>query len=95
MKKIKIVALGLAVAFLFSACSYTLPGGQATSNDLGSKVGTATMTMYFGLPFPLQQDAGVRAAAKNGGITKISTVDVQYYTLFNVITRVSTIVTGS
>ena len=95
MNKIKMVAIGLTTAFLLSACSITLPGGQATSNAIGNKVGTATMTAFFNIPFPFSQDAGVRAAAKNGGISKISTVDVQVYSLFNVIQRVSTVVTGS
>ena len=96
MKKIKIAAIGLGLAMLFSACSVTMPH-TATGNDVGNKVGTAKVTYYFGgsLPWPLAQDGGIRAAAKNGGITKISTVDVKTTNLFNFMVTTETIVTGS
>ncbi len=48
----------------------------ATSNNVGTKCGTASETRILGL-FPFKGDHGIDAAAKNGGIKKISHVDVQ------------------
>lgn len=82
----------LVVALLVSSCSLTLPV-NATSNPVGSKVGTSVATGYLGLIF-LDQDASIKTAAKNGGITKISTVDIKQKNLFNLIVTYETIVTG-
>ena len=93
MKKMKIViTLGLVTLFL-TGCAITLPVA-ATSNAVGSKVGTSTATGYFGVLF-FDADASIRSAAANGGITKISTVDVKVSTLLNIITSYECIVTGS
>tara|TARA_B110000196_G_C20974722_1_gene580474 strand:+ start:175 stop:456 length:282 start_codon:yes stop_codon:yes gene_type:complete len=93
MKKLKIViTLGLVALFL-TGCAITLPVA-ATSNAVGSKVGTSTATGYFGVLF-FDADASIRSAAANGGITKISTVDVKVSTLLNIITTYECIVTGS
>ena len=95
MNKIKMVAIALGLAMVMSACSTTFPH-TATGNEIGSKVGTAKITIYLGfLLIPFEQDAGIRAAAKNGGITRISTVDVKTTNLFNLIVTYETIVTGS
>lgn len=85
--------LGLAVVTLFMAsCSLTLPVG-ATSNPVGSKVGTASGTGYLGVFF-FGADASIQTAAKNGGITKISTVDLKQTNVLGVIWTYETIVTG-
>lgn len=82
----------LAVATLMSSCSLTLPV-NATSNPVGSKVGAAKATGYLGILF-FDADASIRTAAKNGGITKISTVDVKYGSILGLIVTYETIVTG-
>lgn len=92
MKKIKIALSLFAVAALASSCSLTLPV-NATSNSVGSKVGTAKATGYLGILF-FDQDASIKSAAKNGGITKISTVDIKHTSLLNIIVTHETIVTG-
>ena len=93
MKKMKIViTLGLVTLFL-TGCAITLPVA-ATSNDVGSKVGTSTAIVYLG-GLMFDADASIRTAAANGGITKISTVDVKVSTLLNIITSYECIVTGS
>jgi len=83
----------LAIAFttFLTSCSIIMPV-TATSNPVGSKVGTAKATIIIGLFF--NQDASIKTAAKNGGISKISTVDVKCTTLFGIICGVETIVTG-
>jgi hypothetical protein len=47
----------------------------------------------LGLLF-FDQDASIRAAAKNGGITRISTVDIKHTSMLNIIVTYETIVTG-
>ncbi|GAA4450770.1 MAG: TRL-like family protein [Chitinophagaceae bacterium] len=91
MKKAKIAMLASAVALL-SSCSLTLPV-NATSNTVGSKVGRAKATGYLGVLF-FNQDASIRQAARNGGISKISTVDIKCTSILNIVVTYETIVTG-
>ena len=92
MKKIKTIAAVLAVVSFMTSCSLTLPVG-ATSNSVGSKVGRAKATGFFGILF-FNADASIQSAAKNGGITKISTVDIKQGNILNLIVTYETIVTG-
>ncbi len=92
MRKVKTILAMLAVVAMMSSCALTLPV-NATSNPIGSKVGTAVATGYLGLLF-FDQDASIRAAAKNGGITRISTVDIKHTSMLNIIVTYETIVTG-
>ena len=93
MKKVlrNIVIAGAATAMLAS-CSLTLPVA-ATSNSVGSKVGTATATGFFGFLF-FGADASIQSAAKNGNISKISTVDLKMSNVLNILTNYECIVTG-
>jgi len=92
MRKLKTILALLAVVAIMSSCSLTLPVA-ATSNPVGTKVGTATATGYLGILF-FNADASIRTAAKNGGITKISTVDIKQGNVLNLIVTYETIVTG-
>ena len=92
MKKIKIIFAAIAVSAILTSCSLTLPV-CATSNPVGSKVGKASATGFFGLFF-FNADASIQTAAKNGGITKISTVDIKQGNMLNIIVTFETIVTG-
>lgn len=94
MKKIRlsVIAVALCAATFLSSCSLTLPV-NATSNTVGSKVGTATATGYLGFLF-FGADASIMKAAKSAGITKISTVDIKQTSLLNLIVTYETIVTG-
>ncbi len=94
MKKLRNTVLGLAVAGLMflSSCSIIKPVG-ATSNPVGSKVGTAKATVYLGA-LAFDQDASIQTAAKNGGIKKISTVDMKQGNILGIIWTYETIVTG-
>lgn len=92
MKKIKAVFALIAMAFVMSGCALTLPV-DATSNPVGSKVGMAKASGFLGVLF-FDQDASIRTAAKNGGITKISTVDIKQTSVLNLIVTYETIVTG-
>ncbi len=94
MKKVKfsVIAAIAVVATLMSSCSLPLPV-TATSNSVGSKVGRAKANGFFGFIY-LDADASIRAAAKQGGITKISTVDIKASNFLNILTSYETIVTG-
>ena len=92
LKKIKTVAAAALVAGVMSSCALTLPV-NATSNAVGSKVGRAQANGFFTVLF-FNQDASIQRAAKNGGITKISTVDLKATNILGIITNFETIVTG-
>lgn len=92
IKKIATFVIMVALAAGMSSCALTLPV-NATSNPVGNKVGTAKATGYLGVLF-FDQDASIRAAAKNGGITRISTVDIKNTNILNLIVTYETIVTG-
>lgn len=92
MKKIATFVIMVALAAGMSSCSLTVPVA-ATSNPVGNKVGTAKATGFLGILF-FDQDASIRSAAKNGGITRISTVDIKQGNILNLIVTYETIVTG-
>jgi hypothetical protein len=92
IKRIKVFVAAIVVAGLLSGCALTLPV-NATGNSVGNKVGTAKATGYFGILF-FDQDASIQTAAKNGGITKISTVDIKQTSILGLVVTYETIVTG-
>lgn len=91
-KKIRIAVFAVIMAGLMASCSLTLPVA-ATSNPVGPKVGTAKATGYFSVLF-FDADASIQTAAKNGGIKKISTVDIKMGNILGLIVTYETIVTG-
>jgi hypothetical protein len=92
LKKAKKVFALLAVAALMTSCAVTLPV-NATSNPVGKKVGVAKATGYLGILF-FDQDASIRTAAKNGGISRVATVDIKQTSILGLIVTYETIVTG-
>lgn len=90
--KVFVAAISLSLIALLSSCSLTLPAA-ATSNPIGTKVGSAKATGFFGVLF-FDADASIRTAAKNGGITRVSTVDVKVGNILGIIVTYETIVTG-
>ena len=92
MKNYKFVFILGLFSILSYGCAVTMPMG-ATSNEIGDKVGTSTATCYFNV-LCFDQDASVQTAAKNGGITKISTIDIKVKNTLVIIIEYETIVTG-
>lgn len=92
LKKTKKVFALIAIAALMTSCAVTLPV-NATSNPVGKKVGVAKATGYLGVLF-FDQDASIRTAAKNGGISRIATVDIKQSSILGIIVTYETIVTG-
>ena len=80
-----------AMTIMFVSCSITLPV-TATSNSVGSKVGKSSATVVLGFAF--DEDASIRTAAKQGGISKISTVDMKVKNILGIIVTYETIITG-
>lgn len=92
MKTLLAIAAFVGTVML-SSCSLTVPVA-ATSNPVGSKVGSAKSQQIFGF-FPDGGDLSIRSAAKNGGISKISTVDFKRSLVFLwIVVAYETIVTG-
>lgn len=103
MKKLLVL---IALAALTSGCAmsanapvtgfiYTGAKGatNATSNDVAAKTGEACATSYVG--WIALGDASIAAAAKAGGITKISSVDSDNFSVVGVYAKNCTIVSGN
>lgn len=65
----------VVVAIALQSCAVTTPI-LVTDNPVGSKVGEASYKVILGFR-PLNADAGIATAAKNGGINKVATVDIK------------------
>ena len=81
-----------AMLMFITSCSITLPV-SATSNPVGSKIGTAKASGFFGMLY-MDADASIKQAAENGGIKKISTVDIKTTNFLGIFTGYECIVTG-
>ena len=90
MKKLLLI---VSAALLLTSCALTLPV-NATSNEVGSKVGMSKATGFLNVLW-FDQDASVQKAAKQAGITKISTVDLKQTDLLGIIQTYECIVTGN
>ena len=90
MKKLLCAAL-IAVTVL-SSCSLTKPV-SASGSAIGSKVGQASGTCFLGV-LCFGADASIQTAAKNGGITKVSTVDLKTSNVLGIVVTYTCIVTG-
>ncbi|MGI5172672.1 hypothetical protein H0R92_03595 [Treponema sp. OMZ 840] len=75
-KKFAFVMVCALALVLLAACTTVLPVAGATGT-VGSKVGEAKQAFVFG--FPLNGQGGIKAAAKNGGISKVGVVDVRIH----------------
>lgn len=104
MKKI-VFAIGAVCALSLASCSTVSTGsgmgvlytgvteGQiATSNTLGTKVGTSSSTGVLGLVSV--GDASIQAAANSANIKKISHVDIKKTSILGLFATYQTIVYG-
>jgi hypothetical protein len=81
----------LLTAAMLSACTIVTPVA-VSSNPIGPKVGQASSTIILGIiSFG---DASIQKAAKNAGITKVSTVDMQTSNYLGIVVIYNVIVTG-
>lgn len=92
MKKVmKSVAIAVAAVAMLASCSTTMPVA-VTSNPVGNKCGESSSSRILG--FGGSANNGINAAAKNGGITRISHVDYSTYTILGLYTKMTTRVYG-
>jgi hypothetical protein len=92
MKKM-LTALSAIAMVALTSCSVTMPVA-ISSNPVGNKVGSAKTVAIVGLFFD-GGDASIQTAAKNGKISKISTVDFkQTHYLGMLYSEYETIITG-
>lgn len=90
MRTVKLLAVIATVVFLAGCYTIDTPV-NATSNPVGEKVGEASGSVILGFG---SVDASIRSAAANGGITEISTVDVEVRNILNLYLELTTTVTG-
>lgn len=93
MKKQGFVFLSALAVLLVMGCSTVTVPVFVNSNSINSsKVGEASATIIFGGIFGGEFDYSLQTAAKNGGITRIATVDKRIkrelfgYTITTVVT---------
>lgn len=102
MKKFKGILLVAVLAVCLSGCALSVnplvgalyadvKGPITSTGDSGSLVGESQATLIFGVSFG---DASIQAAAANGGITKVRSVDQKVRNVLGVFMEVTTIVTG-
>ncbi len=92
MKKASVLLLVVMVIALLAGCTTTLPVG-VSGEALGEKTGSSEAAFIFGFPMG---DASVVTAAANGGITEITSADVNvWFPIVPLYVRVTTNVTGN
>ncbi len=91
MKK-ALILLAAGTSLVCSSCTITLPVA-VSSNPIGTKMGTATADVYLAV-LSFGGDASILTAAKKGGITRVSTVDMKVFNVLNVYQQYTCIVTG-
>jgi hypothetical protein len=93
MKKAALSIVGLLLITMMASCAtYTAPI-TATGLPMGTKTGEASGVLYFWI-FGDDSDANIAQAAKNGRITKISSVDFRVNNFLNIVQNVTCVVTG-
>ncbi len=92
LKKMKTFAVLCSALLIVSSCSVTQPLMTPTTHPVGKKVGEAKAKWILGLCFG--GDYSVLTAAKNGGITKISTIDQKSFAVYPFFWSKKTIVSG-
>jgi uncharacterized lipoprotein YajG len=92
MKMIKkILPFALSI-WMLASCAASAP--LLVTDNTGQKLGKAEFSVILGIFRPMSADISIAKAAKNGGITKVATVDmVVKGGLFK--TTYTTVVTGN
>jgi hypothetical protein len=73
-KSITKLFFGAVVVMTLASCAASAPL-MVTDNARGEKVGKSSYTAILGIPIGFDLNTGIIAAAKDGGITKVATVD--------------------
>lgn len=89
MKSIKVTAIAAAAGFLYTQAKG--PGHAATPHAL-MKEGRSTCQSILGMI--AMGDCSISTAAKNGGITKVASVDYDVSNILGIIAKTTVIVSG-
>jgi hypothetical protein len=93
MKKLVFAVLALVVLSLAACSTITIPD-DITDNPVGTKTGESNAILLG--PFMLSGDISLATAAKNGGVTRIATVEQRLEAkLGGLWCKLTTIVTGN
>ena len=94
MKKIASLLAVAVAAFALSACHTVVPV-SATTNPIAKEGKSSANFLFNMIPIPLSDgDYSIETAAKNGGITKVATIDHEENNILNLWVTKTTIVTG-
>ncbi len=94
MKKIMLILGCSVMVFTLISCAATYPVPvTATGNPVGTKVGKSSGKLVFFL-WGNASCANIPDAARNGNITKISTVDMQVENFLGIVQTFTCVVTG-
>lgn len=92
MKLLKQIIPVMAIALLMASCSASRP--ILITDNASEKEGVAEFDVILGIFRPKDADISIATAAKNGGITRVATVDFKIESkIFK--TTYKTIVTGN
>lgn len=91
MKKVFLGLIACGALFMTSCTTYTPL--TATSNPVGNKCGTASHWNCLFL-FSGGNNLGINKAAKTGGISQISHIDVKKYTFLGLYNKTTVLVYG-
>lgn len=102
MKSKLIIPTIIAISLLLGGCATSIPQGSlytdvtlpsaASSNAAAKKIGKSKCKSYFGLV--TIGDAGIEAAKRNGGITKVASADFKAKSILGIIGEYECIVRG-
>lgn len=84
-----VVPTGAGIGALYTGVT---EGNSVTANTFGKKVGQSQAINVLGVV--ATGDAGINTAAKNGGIKKVSHVDVKKMSVLGIFSSYTTIVYG-
>lgn len=89
------VAAAFLAATMISSCATVNNGASISNAPLGQKVGEAKSNIYLGLWSSKGEEANLKKACENGGITRINQVEYENQAvLFGVVVKRTTRVYG-
>jgi hypothetical protein len=89
MKKLKSLFVIAALAMIYASCTYKAPS-ILTQNPAGTKAGCAAGIVYLNI-FAFDADCSFQAAAINGVITQIATIDTKVTNILRIFWTYETI----
>ena len=90
----KVLNISVVIGMLITMASCSISGPILVTDNVSEKRGEASYSVFLGIFRPKEADISIKKAAKNGDITRVSTVDYKVTSkLFR--TTYTTVVTGN